>query len=178
MSLLKFIRRLIRSDNYTIDEPPLYEDENPPEYDFKHEENNDTKLINEIEMIINNIRNNKYKLNGLLLDNNEELLSNIIKYLVENNPTTNDIMVYMISNHKHNHNVRIGENKIILDNNQNKIFIVGPTDLNIYINEKVLNFSKYDYGFFGCIFINESGWTGNAIHHIGSFNDSNFIKLF
>ncbi len=215
MSLFQCIRRLLRSNNYDVstdssepqindepfdeepfDEPPEYDD--PPSYcDIKHDFNQEketipkrkSKTTKAIEVIINNIRNNKYNIGCLILDDKTPSPSKIIKYLVENYSTSNDIMLYMIKNKKHNHTINIGKEKHKLDNHQNKIFFIGPTNLNILISNKVFNFSKYKCGIFSTIFINENGWQGNAIHHISLFdgtasssntivNIDNFIKLF
>jgi hypothetical protein len=205
MSLFQCIRRLIRSNNYNVnslnnnepleeplDDPPEYE--NPPEY----EDNHDMKHIDEktiqkskttisIDKIINNIRNNKYNLGCVILDDTTPSPSKVIKYLVKNYATSKDIMLYMIKNEKHNHIVRI--NKEIFDTKQNKLFFIGPINLNIQINDNIFNFSKYKCAIFSTIFMNETGWQGNAIHHIGLFdgtavpsntivNIDNFIKLF
>ncbi len=140
MSIIQCIRRLLNISNkcYEIpqvdDEPPEYEYP-PPYYNEKHEKlpsKTDRNIIN----IITDIRNDKYNMGCLILDNNTPSAAKIIKYLFENYSTTNDMMVYMIKNYKHNHTISIGKNKVIknyLDNHQKKIFIIGPKDLNIYI---------------------------------------------
>jgi hypothetical protein len=208
MSLFQCIRRLLRSNNYDVstdsdpqindepfDEPPEYDD--PPSYcDIKHDFNQEKETIPKskskttiaIEKIISNIRNNKYNMGCLILDDNTPSPSKIIKYLVENYSTSNDIMLYMIKNKKHNHTINIGKERYRLNNQQNKIFFIGSINLNIQINKKVFNFSKYKCGVFSTIFISENGWQGNAIHHVGFFDGSashktiinidNFIKLF
>ena len=194
MSIIQYIRRLLNSstkDYYDIpkieDEPPAYDE--PPPYenlDNYKEPSKKKKIIDTyICNIINNIRNNKYNMGCLILDEKKISIAKIIKYLFENYSTNNDIMIYMIKNHKHNHTISIGKNKIMktcLDNHQNRIFIIGAKDLNIYINDKVFNFNKYKCGIFSAIFINENGWQGNAIHHIAAFNETfnfeNFEKLF
>ena len=58
-----------------------------------------------------------------------------IKYLVKNYATSKDIMLYMIKNKKHNHIVRI--NKNIFDTKQNKLFFIGPINLDIQINDNI-----------------------------------------
>ncbi len=194
MSLTQYIRRLINKDNNdelpSYDEPPAYDD--PPEYvdesnelpckKYSKKSSKKSCKITNIINIINNIKSKKYNSGFLILDENSPSPSSIIKYLVENYSKTNDIMLYMIKNNKHNHTVKIGKEKVKLNNFQKNIFIIGPSNLNIYINNHVFNFSKYKCGIFSAIFLNEKGWNGNAIHNIGAFdktfNFDNFIQLF
>ncbi len=183
MSLIQCIKRMLCIKCNENELPPHYNDienDNPPEYD-----NNESKKYEkeiQIKEIINNIRNNKYNLGALILDATKHSPVEIFKYLTKNYNENKDIMLYLIRNSKHNHIIKIGKHNEKIDNDK-YIFILGPIDLDITINNNTFNFSKYPCGVFSSININEKGWNGNAIHCIGAFNSNaididKFIKLF